>query len=191
MEKIYDLRKPEDGEAYYAEGCKLLKPEHELYKLYAEAIQKKDISIMKKIDKSEWPDGPWKDEPDFDAWIDEETGYECLILRHPQNSGGFNGYVFTPISASFSYKKEEELKDIIKDIYGSLCFFNHDFPYRKHYGVRIRYIEITADRNPLGLPHIDSRGLRRPLTYDDYKDIKFVKKECTSLARQLKALEKK
>lgn len=33
------------------------------------------------IDKSNWPDGPWKLEPDKMLWIDEETGFECLIRR--------------------------------------------------------------------------------------------------------------
>jgi len=43
------------------------------------------------IDKSKWPDGPWKDEPDLAEWNDKETGYRCVICRQP--SGYLCGYV--------------------------------------------------------------------------------------------------
>src|SRR3954451_20529037 len=46
------------------------------------------------IDKSDWPEGPWKSEPDKRRWIDEETGYPCLIERNPV--GTLFGYVGVP-----------------------------------------------------------------------------------------------
>jgi hypothetical protein len=33
-----------------------------------------------KVDKSEWPDGPWKEEPDRVDFV--HAGYACLLLRH-------------------------------------------------------------------------------------------------------------
>ena len=33
------------------------------------------------IDKSQWGEGPWQDEPDKIQWQDEETGLPCLIVR--------------------------------------------------------------------------------------------------------------
>ena len=39
------------------------------------------IFTLNYIDKTDWPDGPWKLEPDKMLWIDEDTGYECLIKR--------------------------------------------------------------------------------------------------------------
>lgn len=33
------------------------------------------------MDKSSWPNGVWRLEPDKMLWIDSETGYECLIRR--------------------------------------------------------------------------------------------------------------
>ncbi len=42
------------------------------------------------IDKSEWPDGPWKTEPDWMQW--QHAGYACLIVRHPR-LGHLCGYV--------------------------------------------------------------------------------------------------
>ena len=42
-------------------------------------------------DKSKWPEGPWKEEPDKKQWQDEKTGMPCLIVRN--NMGGLCGYV--------------------------------------------------------------------------------------------------
>ena len=44
-------------------------------------------------DKSLWPDGPWKAEPDRGDW--EEQGYACSIRRMPL-SGHLCGYVGVP-----------------------------------------------------------------------------------------------
>ena len=43
------------------------------------------------MDKSDWPDGPWTDEPDKAEWTDEATGLPCLIVRGPM--GALCGYV--------------------------------------------------------------------------------------------------
>jgi len=42
------------------------------------------------IDKSQWPDGPWRTEPDRLDWV--HAGYACMILRHPYY-GSLCGYV--------------------------------------------------------------------------------------------------
>lgn len=47
-----------------------------------------------KVDKAEWPDGPWKDEPDRAQWIDGKSGLDCLITR--SHMGNFCGYVGVP-----------------------------------------------------------------------------------------------
>lgn len=44
------------------------------------------------IDKSDWGVGPWQEEPDKKQWLDEETGYPCLIVRSPR-TGALCGYV--------------------------------------------------------------------------------------------------
>jgi len=46
-------------------------------------------------DKTEWSDGPWKQEPDKRQWPDPTTGYPCLALRN-WHSGSFCGYVGVP-----------------------------------------------------------------------------------------------
>lgn len=45
-------------------------------------------------DKSKWPAGAWKDEPDKVQWPDPETGLPCLINRGPH--GAWCGYVGIP-----------------------------------------------------------------------------------------------
>lgn len=47
------------------------------------------------IDKSQWLDGPWRDEPDIAEWVDEGSRLPCLVLRHPQ-LGSLCGYVGVP-----------------------------------------------------------------------------------------------
>lgn len=44
-------------------------------------------------DKTDWPEGPWIEEPDAVQW--NTDGYECLILRHAE-TGNLNGYVGVP-----------------------------------------------------------------------------------------------
>lgn len=44
------------------------------------------------IDKTDWPNGAWKDEPDRVSWVDPATGFDCLLRRSP-NSFGWCGYV--------------------------------------------------------------------------------------------------
>jgi hypothetical protein len=48
------------------------------------------IPERRVIDKSAWPDGPWKAEPDRVDWT--HAGYACLLLRN-ENSGTWCGYV--------------------------------------------------------------------------------------------------
>jgi len=46
------------------------------------------------IDKSNWPPGPWDDEPDKVQWEDEATGMPCLAVRN--RLGAWCGYVGVP-----------------------------------------------------------------------------------------------
>lgn len=58
-----------------------------------------------EIDKSGWGDGPWQDEPDKKAWVDE-TGLHCLVVRGP--FGGLCGYVGVPPSHSLHGKRYDD-----------------------------------------------------------------------------------
>lgn len=49
----------------------------------------------KQVDDTEYPDGPWQDEPDWARWEDDITGLPCLIRRNP-SIGNLCGYVGVP-----------------------------------------------------------------------------------------------
>ena len=50
------------------------------------------------LDKSDWGPGPWQDEPDKVQWLDEATGYPCMIRRGTDFGGFWCGYVGIPKS---------------------------------------------------------------------------------------------
>jgi len=79
------------------------------------------------VDKSEWGDGPWQNEPDKVQYMDEDTGLPCIIKRGPV--GAWCGYVGVaeghPAFEShyYSYDGEEcVLKHI--EVHGGLTFAN-------------------------------------------------------------------
>lgn len=49
-------------------------------------------SAEHKIDRADWPSGPWDNEPDREEW--RAHGFPCLIVRN--NVGGLCGYVGLP-----------------------------------------------------------------------------------------------
>lgn len=57
------------------------------------------------IDKTNWPDGPWKKEPDEYDFMYKD--YECCIRRGPR--GTLNGYVIIPNDHP-SFSKELDIK---------------------------------------------------------------------------------
>jgi hypothetical protein len=52
-------------------------------------------SVSDIIPRIGWGPGPWENEPDRFEWIDEATGFPCLIVRHPM-FGSLCGYVAVP-----------------------------------------------------------------------------------------------
>lgn len=62
------------------------------------------------IDKTAWPDGPWKDERcDKRQWQDEATGLPCMVRRHPR-LGQWCGYVGVPPEHPLHGRDGEELE---------------------------------------------------------------------------------
>lgn len=74
------------------------------------------------LDRSEWPAGPWDDEPDKIQWEDEKTGLPCLIVRN--HFGALCGYVGVPRGHRFY---ETRYDDVYADgdyppVHGGLTF---------------------------------------------------------------------
>lgn len=70
-------------------------------------------------DKSSWPDGVWKQEPDKIQWPDPATGLPCLIVRAP--NGALCGYVGVPDTHPWHGKSYDVLYGHI-DVHGGLTF---------------------------------------------------------------------
>lgn len=48
--------------------------------------------LAQQISRSQFGTGPWNDEPNHAEWVDQETQYPCLMLRHDA-LGHWCGYV--------------------------------------------------------------------------------------------------
>lgn len=84
----------------------------------------------RSIDKGDWGDGPWQQEPDKVQWIDEATGLPCLAVRN-SDMGHWCGYVGVPeghpaygldYSAADTLVEEGEDGDGGLSVHGGLTF---------------------------------------------------------------------
>jgi hypothetical protein len=71
------------------------------------------------IDKSDWPEGPWKTECDKEQWVDEATGLPCLIKRN--GFGALCGYVGVSEGHPW-FEKEYDDVEPAPDVHGSLTY---------------------------------------------------------------------
>lgn len=148
------------------------------------------------IDKKSWPRGPWDDEPDKKQWQDPESGLPCLIVRQPQ-SGHLCGYVgVKPGHRMFGqdWNHEEEI-----DVHGGITFGNKCQEEAEE--TSVCHVVENAEEDGVwwlgfdcchggDLSHIvPISGLRMSL-YGEYRNFDYVTAECTSLAKQLAAMEK-
>lgn len=162
-------------------------------------------------DKSDWPQGPWINEPNKVHWIDEESGYDCLIRRTV--CGALCGYVGIKENHSF-YKKGHDLLNGGVAVHGRLSYSDLCQEDEKVTGIchlsenedKVWWFGFDCDHGYDLLPcrrpqHIDAIHalydtidslFNAELYANDqtYKDINYVKNEIKSLAKQLKELEK-
>jgi hypothetical protein len=130
----------------------------------------------------------WEIEPDELHFVDEKTGYKCVIWRHHE-LGNLNGYVIFP--------KDSKLYKLYKDsnynyFYDNPIFVNnirvHGLIFR---GDCLPYLEgefalgFDCGYHSDIVPYIDYRRSSSDLSNVTYKNIEYVKKECTKLASQL------
>jgi hypothetical protein len=76
------------------------------------------------INKSHWREGPWFNEPDKIQWIDETTGYDCLIVRN-KRFGFLCGYCGIDFFHPFYQKHYDKIgnyESIEIDVHGDLTF---------------------------------------------------------------------
>lgn len=151
-----------------------------------------------------WPPGPWHDEPwDIVTWVDEATGYECMLNRGYM--GAWCGYVAVPREHP-AYGKHYDGIDV--SVHGGLTFAGANRYGKEGYyylgfdcnhcqdlapGALALSAEMAARDGSLGLwtDHKDYdpvTGISMHGGYLDeaYRDMAYVKTEVESLASQLK-----
>lgn len=170
---------------------------------------------LRFIDKSDWGDGPWQDEPDKVQWTDEATGLPCLAVRHP-HSGHWCGYVgvaeghpvfgleydeANKLGPTHLYEDEDD-SWVGFDVHGGLTFSDSCQEDEQEQGV----CHIPQPGQPdkvwwLGFDCAHSQDIRP--TYlrrygkmfsssvfeETYKTLEYVQNECANLAQQLKEVQ--
>ncbi len=142
------------------------------------------------VDKSSWPVGPWKDEPDLVNLFEEESGLYCQIWRH-STGGSLNGYVALPPSHKY-YNKHYDNIDV--DVHGGLTFaaisWEEDQGLATLHG-NVLYIGEPGLLYWIGFDCMHWQDLSpgwmmySSRTSEIYKDIEYLKNELTNLCKQL------
>lgn len=123
--------------------------------------------------KNELPPGPWQNEPDQLQWRDDRTGLNCLILRN--HFGALCGYVGVPAGHQMFGKTHH---DVDAHAHGGLTFSDSDGT-EWWFGFDCGHV-TSGDLLPRWSDDQDIAPLMRT-----YRDIEFVRSECTHLAHQL------
>ncbi len=148
------------------------------------------------IDKTNWARGEWDTEPDKVQYIDKDTGFTCLIVRVP-HSGHLCGYVGVP-EEHCAYKKN--YNDVSAEVHGGLTF--SDSCQESPEGEGICHVPEPGEPEHvwwLGFDcaHCgDYSSMAYPIgllqySCDDevYRNIEFVKSQCSKLALQLQDMQ--
>jgi hypothetical protein len=152
------------------------------------------------IDKSDWPRGPWDDEPDKAQWIDD-TGLDCLIVR--QRGGGYLcGYVGVPPEHPWH---GVDYDGCLEGCGERWCSHGPDSKVDVHGSLTFAAACRESDDPSRGICHIPEPGRpddvwwfgfdcahafdlepARDISFDSmYRDFDYVKSECERLAEQL------
>lgn len=130
------------------------------------------------VDRSNWPKGPWNEEP-FDKiqWQDETTGLPCMARRNPQ-LGFWCGYVgVTKDHPAF----QQHYSDVHVSVHGGLTFSDHCEP------ANVWWLGFDCGHSWDDNPYFAKKEFRFRVD-STYKTLAFVQEQCRELARQLKEL---
>jgi hypothetical protein len=146
------------------------------------------------LDKTGWGEGPWTNEPDKAQWTDPATRLPCMI--HRNEHGRWCGYVGVD-SCHPSYEKSFEEVEVQMHwglTYGAKC----DPKFDPETGEGICHVPERGEPEDVhwfgfGCVHAfdlstalpeNMRG-RGVFSDDIYRDMEYVRRQCTELARQL------
>ena len=147
------------------------------------------------IDKSDWGDGPWQQEPDKKQWMDERTGYACLIHRSPA-SGGLCGYVGVPERHTDFGKGYD---DVDVSVHGGLTFAGSCSKVENpSFGIchlvepgesdRVWWLGFDTAHCYDYSPAMNKYGIHHESS-EKYRELAYVEAEIKDLANQLKVRE--
>ena len=133
---------------------------------------------------------PWEHEPDNEEWVDQATGYTCLVWRH-LTLGSLNGYVSIPKGHPVHGTSYKDIAGFL-DVHGGLTYSNEDEETGEwmfgfdcaHGGDFSPKLEATLMR------YRDKDGLEYR-TFGEYRTFEWVKEQVVGLANQLKLIEGK
>ncbi len=151
------------------------------------------------VDKSEWGDGPWQQEPDKVQWQDKATGLPCLAVRNA--AGTWCGYVGVS-DGHPAYEQHYDNVDVMA--HGGLTYSDHCqesedgcVPPEK----LVCHIPQPGEADQvwwLGFDCFHSGDMaptpyHRSMLCDDgcgdvYRTLPYVKGQCRKLAKQLSTL---
>ncbi len=136
------------------------------------------------VDKSQFPSGPWNNEPDKVQWPDKTTGLPCLAVRN--HAGAWCGYVgVDPSHPCFGVDYNSIPQDL--NCHGGLTF--SDQCSGEEHGI-CHVVENEEDRVWwLGFDCNHSFDLAPAYARDrargQYRDLAYVQEQCAQLALQL------
>lgn len=154
--------------------------------------------INPTINKSEWGNGAWLNEPDKKQWLDRATGLPCLIVRNIHVTGSLCGYVGVTKTHPLYGKDYSDIENDI-DVHGGLTYANkcqeetnncEGICHKVKEGENDNIWWFGFDCAHAGdrCPRID-RHDRFPDYSDSYRDVDYVTREVQSLARQLAGIK--
>jgi len=137
------------------------------------------------IDKSQYPDGEWKNEPDEICF--EYKGYNCYIMRN-SIFGHLNGYVSIPKSHILYEVDYNDVSNV--DVHGGLTFTAFYLaPENREWllGFDCNHLGDFAPLNAKLYKPIEHILLKGLFENDPslYKNVEFVKKEIESMVNQI------
>jgi hypothetical protein len=165
----------------------------------------------KFLDKTTWGEGPWNSEPDKVQWTDPATGLPCMIHR-AKTTGSWCGYV--GVGSGHPHYGIHDFSEIPVSVHGGITFADKCDPgFNPETGEGICHIPEPGEPDdvywfgfdcghafdlmpamhatmreigfvPTARGHITD-SLWNPETY---RDIDYVRSECTILASQLAVL---
>jgi hypothetical protein len=162
----------------------------------------KMIEYRDTVDRTGWDSGPWDSEPDKVQWQDPRTGMPCLAVRN-HHTGNWCGYAGVGHDHPF-FGVDYDDEKVEVTVHGGLTFSSFCRENNKEHGIchrpdpgepdRVWWLGFdcchAGDLAPGLVATIKKCGAGDGMFPDDrYRNLRYVKRECAKLAKQLTLAE--